>query len=387
MPPPRPPPKKKKGPPTLDPAVALSRKRGCLLGLAVGDALGTTMDGRRTIARPFPELNEGPHTEMTGGGPFSLKPGQVTGDTLLAIALVEVLTSGQPVDITTTLQSYLALLPHAFQLEGQTRDVMLSIKDDRIHVDFAAYQHWTKSSRKAASNGALVRAAPIAVRFPSDSKARTAAALADATLTHFDPRCQLTNVAFCAALAHALTSVDPPRPEKMVMAANKEISFCGAELGRALPDLTIEVRMAVDDVRMDFSEAQKPDPMLYGPDLHMHVAGGFVRVAFRLAFWELFHAPSFEAGLTDVVNRGGDADTNAGIAGALLGAVYGEEAIPQRWRETVLSALEFKPGPLANRYHPRELFKLIEPPPGEAEKQEAGPAQPAGPASKAAPKK
>ena len=52
MPPPRPPPKKK-GPPTLDPAVALSRKRGCLMGLAVGDALGTTMDGRRTIVPGF----------------------------------------------------------------------------------------------------------------------------------------------------------------------------------------------------------------------------------------------------------------------------------------------------------------------------------------------
>ena len=55
---------------------------------------------------------------------------------------------------------------------------------------------------------------------------------------------------------------------------------------------------------------------------------GFVRVAFRLAFWELVHAPGFKAGLIDVVNRGGDSDTNGAIAGALLGARFGEMARP-----------------------------------------------------------
>jgi ADP-ribosyl-[dinitrogen reductase] hydrolase len=72
---------------------------------------------------------------------------------------------------------------------------------------------------------------------------------------------------------------------------------------------------------------------------------GFVRVSFRLAWWELFHAPSFEAALIDVVNRGGDTDTNAAIAGALLGAVHGSEAVPARWRAAVLSAFPLAGAP------------------------------------------
>ena len=73
------------------------------------------------------------------------------------------------------------------------------------------------------------------------------------------------------------------------------------------------------------------DPQLYGPEVHLQDQEGFVRVAFRLAFWELLHAPSFAAGVIDAANRGGDADTNAAIAGALLGAHHGRVAIPDAW--------------------------------------------------------
>ena len=95
-------------------------------------------------------------------------------------------------------------------------------------------------------------------------------------------------------------------------------------------------------------------------EVHLIGTQGYVRVALRLAFWELYRAPSFEAALIDVVNRGGDADTNAAVTGALLGAYWGEEAIPERWRSAVLSALEGQEGPFAERYHPRRLLLLAE---------------------------
>jgi hypothetical protein len=108
----------------------------------------------------------------------------------------------------------------------------------------------------------------------------------------------------------------------------------------------------------DLQAAQRSDPALDGPDLE--IAGrmaGFVRVAFRLAFWELFHAPSFEAGLIDVVNRGGDADTNGAIAGALLGARFGVMGIPSRWRHAVLDAPpEERLGEMAETCHPARMF-------------------------------
>jgi ADP-ribosylglycohydrolase len=119
-------------------------------------------------------------------------------------------------------------------------------------------------------------------------------------------------------------------------------------------------RAAVAAVHEDLNLALEDDPGLYAGEVHLHEAEGFVRVALRLAFWELYRAPSFEAALVDVVNRGGDADTNAAVTGALLGAYWGEEAIPARWRRTVLSALEGETGPFADTYHPRRLLELVD---------------------------
>jgi ADP-ribosyl-[dinitrogen reductase] hydrolase len=60
----------------------VDRARGALLGLAVGDALGTTLEFSRRDTLPH-------HTEMTGGGPFRLRPGQWTDDTSMALALAD----------------------------------------------------------------------------------------------------------------------------------------------------------------------------------------------------------------------------------------------------------------------------------------------------------
>jgi hypothetical protein len=70
-------------------------------------------------------------------------------------------------------------------------------------------------------------------------------------------------------------------------------------------------------------------------DFHTHA--GWALVALRNAFHQLLHAPSFEEGVVRTVSQGGDADTNGAIVGALLGAVYGRDAVPLRWRRTVLS--------------------------------------------------
>jgi len=100
--------------------------------------------------------------------------------------------------------------------------------------------------------------------------------------------------------------------------------------------------------------------MLYGPELHLHRPQHAVRVAFRLAFWELLHAPSAEAALLDVVHRGGDTEAHAAITGALVGAFHGEQALPEEWRKQVLEALATVKGPLWDIYHPRHLLALTQ---------------------------
>src|SRR5262249_59683562 len=85
------------------------------------------------------------------------------------------------------------------------------------------------------------------------------------------------------------------------------------------------------EVRAVLVEATKGRPRSYTEN------EGWVLVALQNAFFQLLHAPSFEEALVDTVGQGGDTDTNGAIAGALLGAMYGREAIPLRWRSAVLT--------------------------------------------------
>jgi hypothetical protein len=85
---------------------------------------------------------------------------------------------------------------------------------------------------------------------------------------------------------------------------------------------------------------------------------GWVCVALQNAFHQLLHAGSLEAGVVDTVARGGDADTNAAIAGALLGAVHGRESVPWQWRDRVPSGRPIEGLPGVRRPRPRPFWPV-----------------------------
>ncbi|HSM91498.1 MAG TPA: ADP-ribosylglycohydrolase family protein [Anaeromyxobacteraceae bacterium] len=340
------------------PKVDRNRARGALLGLAVGDALGTTLELSTVAAPPFPLLATGPHREIVGGGPFGVAPGQVTDDTQMAVCLASSLLATGGFDPADAAARYVEWGKVAFDAGDQTRRALAELERGTPPLEAGRAVWLASPGRPPAANGSLMRTAPIGVRFARDPRARMAASLRDSAITHFDPRCQFACVALNAAIATALTL----RPSEPLALFERAI----AELIRATPlfarTRTVSAhvrRAAVDAILEDLNLALEPDPRLYDGDVHLLETRGYVRVALRLAFWELFQAPSFEAALVDVVNRGGDADTNAAVAGALLGAFWGEEAIPERWRRAVLGALG-QPGPFADTYHPRRLLALAE---------------------------
>jgi len=83
---------------------------------------------------------------------------------------------------------------------------------------------------------------------------------------------------------------------------------------------------------------------------------GWVLIALQNALWQLSHAKSFEEALVDTVHRGGDTDTNGAICGALLGALYGIDAIPKRWVDTVLSCRPEAGAPGVHQPRPQEYW-------------------------------
>lgn len=352
-----PPPRPRRGP---DPTRSSARSRGALLGLAVGDALGATLELKRLHAPPFPTLADGPHRDITGGGPFQVKPGQVTDETQVACCVAQSLKVLGRYDRSDVAARLAQWRPHAFDIGQQTLQVLEGLAGG-LRPDDAGRLLWLKGSRDLAGNGSLARTAPIGVFFARDAARRVEASLEDSTLTHFDFRCQLACAAFNGAIAGAITAPAAAKPDALVAAAQADLTAARALAGRRCPEFIDDVTRAGEALQADLDAARSSDPLLYGPELHLFHHHGSVRVAFRLAFWELLHAPSFEAGLIDVVNRGGDADTHGAIAGALLGAWHGEEQIPERWRCAVLEALlQGRPSPLATEYHPKRLLELAE---------------------------
>lgn len=361
-PPPRrppPPPKKKKVyVKVATEAQVSSRGRGALLGLAVGDAMGATHEGRKLPAPLFPELCGGVYTEIVGGGPFKVKPGQVTDETQMAAVLASSLKTHKRFDLVETAKDYAKWVPHAFDVDAETKAALALLVEGRTG-EHTGRRLWLDSRPRPAGNNSLGRTAPIGVFFYKDQPRRIEASMLDSAITHFDPRCQLGCVMVNAAIAACLqTPNEKASHDEIAKQIEADVSIAAAQLGRQHPDVILAVSDSAEWLREDVRLARESDPQLYGPDLHLWFHDKSVRTALRLALWELFHAPDFEQALIDVVNRGGDADTNAAITGAIYGAWVGEEGIPQRWRDTVMDALREQPGHLANTYHPKNLVLL-----------------------------
>ena len=325
-----------------------AKRCGALLGLAIGDALGVPHEGEILTAPPFPELASAPLKGMVGGGPLELKAGQVTDDTHMACCLYSSLTSIGHFDAHDVAARYVEWSKVTFDIGMQTYSALALVANDVSPLAAGMYV-WLKAGKVPAANGSLMRTAPIGVLFAGSDHERRVAALNDSAITHFDPRCRLACAAYDAAIAAAVNGTSDAKT--LWQAALDEVALASEVISAQYEPGDLAV--AVSAVRTDLLAATEDDPDLYGPEVHLHKHQGFVRVAFRLAFWELLHRPTFRDAVLDAANRGGDADTNAAIVGALVGSRVGVDAIPAEWRTAVN---ECRPGGSAvwtTAYHPQ----------------------------------
>ncbi len=299
----------------------LARAQGALLGQVAGDSLGSLVEFEPADA--IRAAHPDGLRALADGGRWHTLAGQPTDDSEMALALARSIVS-----------------------EGHYAPA----------AAFAAYREWYRSgpfdvgnTTRAAlngyrmgesqANGSLMRSSPLGILAHAAGPARAASlAREDSELTHPHPLCGDAVAAFVVAVADAVRHGDP----RHAWSAARQWARSASA---AAP--VVEALEAAETSPRPADGANQ----------------GWVLIALQNAFHDLLTAPTLEAGVVASVARGGDTDTNAAIAGALLGAVHGREAVPREWRSLVLSC---RSHPLRAR-HPRprafwpvDLYELAE---------------------------
>ena len=279
------------------------RYAGTMLGLACGDALGGPLEflERDEIAARFPAGV----TEFIGGGWLGLDPGEVTDDTQQALILAESLTA-DGLDLDRLGAGLVAWFHSGPKDIGDTTRIALeALAAGTASLDAGASALAIRGERASAANGAVMRCAPVALRFRRDRERLVRASLESARVTHAESRASWGTVAVNQAIAHLLNGG----------------AISGAPAAAVVEIPNDEVRMAV----LDAAERRRDEVR----------AGGFVLETIGASFWSLLNAGGAREAIEMAVALGDDADSTGAVTGALAGAAYGASALPTTWVETV----------------------------------------------------
>jgi ADP-ribosylglycohydrolase len=282
------------------------RTRGALIGLAVGDALGTTLEFR--APGTFDPIDD-----MVGGGPFGLQPGQWTDDTSMALCLAESLVESGGFDPRDQMERYVrwwreghwSSTGRCFDIGNATRTALARF--ERTGEPFAG-----STDPNSAGNGSLMRLAPIAIAYVHDPAEAVRLAGESSRTTHAAREAVDACRYFASLLVGAMRGV----PKEELLSHRYEV----------VPGLWDEEPLTptIDEVAAG-SFREKEPPEIRGT--------GHVTRTMEAALWAFQRTDDFRSGALQVVNLGDDADTTGAVYGQIAGAFYGASAIPASWSE------------------------------------------------------
>lgn len=276
----------------------LDRYRGALLGLACGDAVGTTAEFQ-------PRGSFAPLTDMVGGGPFGLPAGKWTDDTSMALCLAESLLNRGGCDPRDQMTRYANWYQWGYwSSTGSCFDIGMATR--------AAIQRFLLTGDPLAGcadpdqagNGSLMRLAPVPMFFGADESLLQSMAELSSRTTHAAPECLQACRLFAVALGRAL---------------------------RGLP-LTQVLDLGGIVSSTDSSRIRDIAAGGYRDKSVLQIRGsGYVVDSLEAALWCCTRHDSFEGAVLEAANLGDDADTTAAITGQLAGATHGASGIPGHW--------------------------------------------------------
>jgi len=261
-----------------------ARARAAFMGVALGDALGATTEFMtpREIQATYKV-----HRKIIGGGWLSIKPGQVTDDTQMSLALAQAIIHEQGWDLDAVAREFVKWMRSKPIDIGATvrRGIRLYINCGTTAVE---YSEWD------AGNGAAMRMVPVALYTLGSEELLKRYVVEQAHLTHNHP----FSDAACICVGNMTQAA--------ILGANRfELHALTQELTDTYPKFAF--------------------------NKYNGAASGYIVETMRTVFNFLFTTTSFEECLVGIVNQGGDADTTGAIGGMIAGAFYGPEGLPPRW--------------------------------------------------------
>ena len=291
------------------------RFRGCLLGLATGDALGTTLEFQ-------PPGTFDPIDDMIGRGPFGLQPGQWTDDTSMALCLAASLIESGGFDPLDQMQRYVRWLREGYMSStGECFDIGNTTHDALSHFERYGDPFAGSTNPNAAGNGSLMRLAPVPMRYARNAWEAIDRSGESSRTTHGASECVDACRYFAGLLVGALKGVD----KETLLSAR----YCPVE---GLWDNGSLARK-IDEIAAGSFKRREP-PEVRGT--------GYVVDTLEAVLWAFHGTDDFREGALKVVNLGDDADTTGAIYGQIAGAYYGVEAIPPEWRDKLTMRAEIE---------------------------------------------
>ncbi len=286
----------------------LKRYRGCLLGLAVADAVGTTLEFKSPGSFT-------PISDMVGGGPFQLEVGQWTDDTSMALCLGHSLIECQGFDAADQMDRYVKWWREGYMSSnGRCFDIGNTVSAALRRYQSSGNPYAGSTDPYTAGNGSIMRLASVPM-FYAKNPAGAITKSGDSSRTTHAAKSAVDGCRYFAALIlGALQGLDK---ETLLAAHYSPVQNYW------------QLHPLVDDIAAiaagSFKEKQPPE-----------IRGtGYVVHSLEAALWAFYNSDSFREGCLMAANLGDDADTTAAVYGQIAGAFYGEEGIPAEWRAKV----------------------------------------------------
>lgn len=280
------------------------RFRGALLGLATGDALGTTVEFK-------PRGSFSPVTGITGGGPFALQPGEWTDDTSMALCLADSLLECQGMNLADQMDRYVSWWKEGKNsVNGHCFDIGNTVRGALARYLQTGDPVAGSTNPQSAGNGSIMRLAPVPLFHANDPVAAAQAAANSSLTTHGATEA----VDACRLMAVLIVGFLQRHPKEEVLSS----SFVRDSRVFEDPELSPAIASIADgDYKALAEEAVR--------------GTGYVVDSLQAALWSFWHSDTFEEGALLAVNLGDDADTTGAVYGQIAGAHYGMTGIPSRW--------------------------------------------------------